>query len=139
VRITTTRFATRTRIVGVLATLVAALGASLGGCVAAGYDGSSGYYDGGVEVGYGVDFYEPYGYDYGGWRRGYRGGPPLRGRDDHGRPDDHGHLDDRGHPDGRPSHSPAYHPAPAGRPMPSIPSSPRGRSGGGGRGNRDGH
>jgi hypothetical protein len=49
------------------------------------------------------------------------------------------HPDDRGHPDGRPSHSPAYHPAPADRPMPSIPSSPRGHSGGGGRGNRDGH
>jgi hypothetical protein len=39
----------------------------------------------------------------------------------------------------RPSRPPAYHPAPSGRPMPSIPSNPRGHSGGEGRGSRGGH
>jgi hypothetical protein len=42
----------------------------LGGCVAAGYS------DGEVGVGYVGGFYEPYGYEYGGWGRGYRVGPP---------------------------------------------------------------
>lgn len=46
----------------------------LTGCVAAGYD------DGvGVNVGYVGGFYEPWGYDYGGWGRGYRVGPPRGG------------------------------------------------------------
>jgi len=125
-----TRFATRTLFLCVLT----ASGAFLGGCVAGGYeDGSE--YEGGAEVGYGVDFYEPYGYEYGGWGRGYRVGPPGRGRDIRpgaGRPGD-------GHPGGgRPAHPPAYHPAPSGHSMPSIPTAPRGggRSGGEGRGPR---
>jgi hypothetical protein len=44
----------------------------LGGCVATGYSDG----DVGVGVGYVGGFYEPYGYDYGGWGRGYRVGPP---------------------------------------------------------------
>jgi len=44
----------------------------LAGCVAAGYDDG----DVGVGVGYVGGFYEPWGYDYGGWGRGYRVGPP---------------------------------------------------------------
>jgi hypothetical protein len=76
-------------------------------------------------------FYEPYGYDYGGWGRGYRVGPP-RG-EDHGGPH---HDGDRGGP-GRgpgPDHERGsggggghpYRSAPPGRSMPSIPAHPRG-------------
>ena len=80
------------------------------GCVVAG----GGYgYDGGVGIG--LDYYEPYGADYGGWGPGYRVGPI---RDGAHRPDRGG-----GHP---PAHT--YRPAPASHPMPSIPS--RSRSGG---------
>jgi hypothetical protein len=71
----------------------------------------------GVEGGVGYDggYYEPYGYDYGGWGVGYRAGPPrcCDHRDDHR--DDH--PVDRGHA----GHAPAYRPAPAGRSAPSIP------------------
>lgn len=75
----------------------------------------------GVEgsVGYAGGYYEPYGYDYGGWGVGYRGvGPPrcCDHRDDH-------RDDRRDHPTagGRAGHAPAYRPAPAGRAAPSIP------------------
>ena len=76
------------------------------GCLAPG-----GYDDGGTV---GVDYYEPYGADYGGWGSGYRVGPYHGGGGDRG--GDHGS-----------SH--AYRSAPAGRSMPSIPS--RSRGGGG--------
>lgn len=69
------------------------------------------------DYGYAGDYYEPYGYEYGGWGGGYRVGPG-RGFDHRG---DHG-------PGGR---APAYRPAPAGR---SAPSMPHGSRGGGGRG-----
>jgi hypothetical protein len=36
-------------------------------------------YDGDVGVGYYGGFYEPYGYDYGGWGPGYHVGPPRGG------------------------------------------------------------
>jgi hypothetical protein len=62
-----------------------------------GVDGSVGV------VGYDAGYYEPYGYEYGGWGGGYRVGPGRGG-------------DRRG---GGPSHS--YRPAPASRPTPSIP------------------
>jgi hypothetical protein len=61
-----------------------------------------------VGVGYVGGYYEPYGYEYGGWGGGYRVGPG-RGGDRRG---DH------------PSHS--YRPAPASRPTPSIPGRSRG-------------
>jgi hypothetical protein len=61
-----------------------------------------------VGVGYVGGYYEPYGYEYGGWGGGYRVGPG-RGGDRRG---DH------------PSHS--YRPAPTSRPTPSIPGRPRG-------------
>jgi hypothetical protein len=61
-----------------------------------------------VGVGYVGGYYEPYGYEYGGWGGGYRVGPG-RGGDRRG---DH------------PSHS--YRPAPASRPTPSIPRESRG-------------
>ena len=64
--------------------------------------------DGSVGVGYDAGYYEPYGYEYGGWGGGYRVGPGGGGdrRADH------------------PSHS--YRPAPASRRTPSIPSRSRG-------------
>ncbi len=78
----------------------------------------------GVGVGYEGDYvggvYEPYGYDYGGWGRGYRVGPPRRGygRGPGARPGGRpGFGGGGGHP---------YHAAPPGRSMPSIPSRPRG-------------
>lgn len=64
--------------------------------------------DGTVGVGYDAGYYEPYGYEYGGWGGGYHVGPG-RGGDRRG---DH------------PSHS--YRPAPASRRTPSIPSRSRG-------------
>ena len=67
---------------------------------------------GDVGVGYVGGYYEPYGYDYGGWGPGYAVGPYRGG---HG-----GFNRDRGH-------APAFHPAPRGHSMPSIPSRPRGR------------
>jgi squid-like protein/heterogeneous nuclear ribonucleoprotein A1/A3 len=72
-----------------------------------GVDGSVGV------VGYDAGYYEPYGYEYGGWGSGYRVGPG-RGGDPRG-----------GHPG-------SYRRAPASRPTPSIPNRPRG--GGGPRG-----
>jgi hypothetical protein len=70
--------------------------------------------DGTVGVGYDAGYYEPYGYDYGGWGHGYRVGPGRGG-------------DPRA---AHPSHS--YRPAPASRPTPSIPNHarPGGSSGG---------
>jgi hypothetical protein len=65
-----------------------------------------------VGVGYVGGYYEPYGYDYGGWGPGYAVGPYRGG---HG-----GYYRDRGH-------APAFHPAPQGHRMPSLPSRPRGR------------
>jgi hypothetical protein len=94
--------------------LAGALGVALlvllQGCVV----GGGGYYEGGgADVVYGADFYEPFGYEYGGWGRGYRVGPPRGGEH---RPD---HSGGRG--------SPAYRqPAPA-RSMPSIPTRSRSR------------
>jgi hypothetical protein len=81
----------------------------------------------GVEgsVGYDGGYYEPYGYDYGGWGVGYRAGPPRCC--DHREENHDGHHDD--HRDvgrGRAGHAPAYRPAPAGRSAPSIPGRSRG-------------
>jgi hypothetical protein len=81
--------------------------ALLSGCIVP--DGGYGYYD---DMGIGLDYYEPYGADYGGWRPGYRVGPFHDG----GHHPGHG----GGHP---PPH--AYRPAPESHPMPSIPSRPR--------------
>jgi hypothetical protein len=79
----------------------------LSGCAVEGVSGS-------VGVGYAGGYYEPYGYDYGGWGPGYAVGPYRGG---HG-----GVYHDRGG-----GHAPAFHPAPQGHPMPSLPSRPRGR------------
>jgi hypothetical protein len=90
-----------------------ALGLLLTGCAVTGVgvEGSVGY-DGG--------YYEPYGYDYGGWGVGYRVAPSrcCARHDDH-----HDHPVDRG----RGSRPPAYHRPPAGRSAPSIPGRPRSR------------
>jgi hypothetical protein len=84
--------------------------AILAACAAGGYY-DNGYY-GGVDVGYAGGFYEPYGYDYGGWGGRYHVGPP-RGGGWHG---GGGHPGQVGHPGGG-----------GGRPAPSIPGRPRGR------------
>ena len=85
------------------------------GCVVTG----GGYgYDGGAGIG--LDYYEPYGADYGGWGPGYHVAP-FRDVD---------HRPDRG--GGRPAPH-AYRAAPASHSIPSIPSRSGGsRSGGGG-------
>ncbi|HSZ07898.1 MAG TPA: hypothetical protein VK794_05145 [Steroidobacteraceae bacterium] len=81
-----------------------------------GVDGSVGV---GVDYGYPGAYYEPYGYDYGGWGGGYWVGPSRGGhRDDHG--------DGRRDVGGRGGHAPAYRPAPRGRSAPSIPGRSRG-------------
>lgn len=72
--------------------------------------------DGTVGVGYDAGYYEPYGYEYGGWGPGYRVGP---GRGGERRGGYHGGG-------GRPSGHPNYRPAPSSRPSPSIPNRPRG-------------
>jgi hypothetical protein len=73
----------------------------------------------GVEgsVGYDGGYYEPYGYDYGGWGVGYRVGPSRCC----------GHGDDHRGDRGRVGRAPAYRPAPAGRSAPSIPGRSRAR------------
>lgn len=78
---------------------------ALASCAVEGVDGS-------VGVGYVGGYYEPYGYDYGGWGPGYAVGPYRNG---HG-----GWNRDRGH-------APAFRPPQAGRSMPSLPGRPRGR------------
>lgn len=78
--------------------------AALSSCAVDGVSGS-------VGVGYVGDYYEPYGYDYGGWGPGYAVGPYRGGHGDFHR--------DRGH-------APAYRSPPPGRGMPSLPH-PRGR------------
>ena len=93
--------------------LMSSLGCALLTLLQACVVGGGGYYEGGaVDVGYGADFYEPYGYEYGGWGRGYRVGPPRGG--DHWR--DHGG-----------GGATPYHPAAPSRPMPSIPTRSRSR------------
>lgn len=78
----------------------------MAGCVVDG----GGAYGPGVSIGLGLDYYEPFGFDYGGWGGGYNVGPPRGGgprrADAHGR---------------------GFRNAPPGRAMPSIPSAPRGR------------
>ena len=75
---------------------------------------------GGVDasVGYGYDagYYEPWGYDYGGWGYGYRVGPGRGGERRGG--------EQRGEHGGQGGRS--YRPAPQSRPTPSIPHSSRG-------------
>jgi hypothetical protein len=100
------------------------------GCVAGGYAGDGGGYDG--TVGYDAGYYEPYGVDYGGWGSGYEVGPYYDGG---GRYRDGGRAEDRG---GRAAAQHAYRSAPSSHAMPSIPSGPRGGgahgAGGGARG-----
>jgi hypothetical protein len=82
-----------------------------------GYSGSYGY-------SYGADYYEPFGFDYGGWGNSYYVGPYRSGGFRGG---DHG------------SHAGthAFRPAPGSHGVPSIPSGSRG-GGHGGRGGRAG-
>jgi hypothetical protein len=94
-------------------TLGLAVATLLQACVA----GGGGYYEGGgAEVNYSADFYEPYGYEYGGWGPGYWVGPPRRGD----------HRPERGTDRGG-GGAPAYRPAAPSRAMPSLPSGQRRR------------
>jgi hypothetical protein len=92
------------------------------GCVAT----ADGGYDGNVDAGVGVDYYDQFGYDYGSWGPGYSVGPYRSGGNWPRRGDGPGHD---GH-DGRGGHG--FRPAAPTRAIPSIPSGPRG----GGRGRR---
>jgi hypothetical protein len=71
---------------------------------------TTGRYGGAVDV-YGVDYFEPSGYDYHGWGPAYHVAPPRGDRDDHDRP---AHAENR-------QAQPAYRPASPSRPVPSIP------------------
>jgi hypothetical protein len=73
--------------------------------------------DGSVGVGYTAGYYEPYGYDYGGWGGGYRVAPWHGGGYEHR---DHPHFD-------RAPPRPAYRPAPRDHGPPSIPGGPHHR------------
>ena len=84
------------------------------GCIVPG--GGYGYDDGG---GIGGAYYEPFGFDYGGWGPDYQVAP-FRGE---GR---------RSYGGGGHASAPSYRSAPASRSMPSLPS--HGGGGGGGRG-----
>lgn len=93
--------------------IILAAATALGACVAVG-----GGYDGDSYVG---GFYEPFGYDYGGWGPGYRVGP--YGHGDHWGGERGGGDRSRGSHGGAPH--PAYHPAGPSRQTPSIPRHPR--------------
>jgi hypothetical protein len=75
-----------------------------------GYGGAVVVGDDDDDFGYPGDYFEPYGYEYGGWGGGYRVGPPMGG--------DRRRME-------RPSRP--YRSAPPSHRMPSIPSRPRGR------------
>ena len=97
------------------------------GCVAEG-----GYY--GAAPGYGVDYYAPYGIDYGTWGPSYLVAPYRDHDRDREFARDRGRAVERG---GREAPH-AFRAAPAGRAMPSIPSAARPAGGGhpGGGGHR---
>jgi hypothetical protein len=86
--------------------LVAGAGFMAAACAVGGYGGPDGYVEG--DVGYVGGYYEPWGYEYGGWGGRYHVGPP-RGN--------------WGHEGGRPPSG--GHPVHGGRPAPSIPGRPR--------------
>lgn len=96
--------------------------------IGVGYDG--GEYDDDAEYGgpgYVGGFYEPYGYEYGGWGGGYQVGPPLGEYRDGMRGDFRGGRSDyRGGGVGRTEGAHPYHSAPPGRSMPSLPGRSRG-------------
>jgi hypothetical protein len=81
------------------------------------FDPGYGYGYAGPDIGVGIDYYEPFGFDYGGWGGNYRTGPPRGGYRSSG-----------------PGHH-AYRSAPPSHGMPSIPAGPHG-SGGRGSGGR---
>jgi hypothetical protein len=93
--------------------LLAAAVLGLGACAV-----DDGPYYGGDGGGYAGGYYEPYGYEMGGWGEGYHVGPGRRG--------DRG-GDRGGAHDGRSPGGHAYRAAPAGRGAPSIPSQSRHR------------
>jgi hypothetical protein len=110
----------RVRGVVAAATLFAAF-AMLASCTVG--VGGGGYYgDGYAGVGYVGDYYEPYGYDYGGWGGRYHVGPPPGGGHGH---DGGGHPDRGGRPVGGGNPGGGGHGGGGGHPAPSIPGRPR--------------
>jgi len=91
----------------------------------------------GVNVGLDEGFYEPDGYDYGGWGPGYYVGPPVfvgqQGSPPGNYPPGSGPGGPPGHPTGPAWHpgAPTYRPAPPSRPVPPIPWHPSSSGGGG--------
>lgn len=86
---------------------------ALSGCAVTGVGVS-----GDVGVGYSSGYYEPYGYDYGGWGSNYYVAP-WHGRD---------YRDQyRGLPPGARPRSPAFRPPAPNRSMPSLPGGPHRR------------
>jgi hypothetical protein len=75
-----------------------------------------------AEPGYGAGYYEPPAAVYGGWGVGFDVAPYGRGDREH-RPEFRGDRGDRG---GRAPAAVGFRPAPAGRPIPTIPTGPRG-------------
>lgn len=78
----------------------------------------------GYEGDYGGGFYEPYGYEYGGWAPGYSVGPPRFGDR---RPPGPGRAYRAGRGGPGPNGGRPFRAAPPSRPMPGIPGRPRGR------------
>jgi hypothetical protein len=104
---------TRLLAAAVLALLLMQITSCAGGTVGVGAGYPDGYWDGPV-YGYDLDYFYGPPVIYGGWGPDYYVGPPRWD----------------GHPRGwggpPPGHRPVFRPAPPGRPMPSIPSGPRG-------------
>jgi len=82
----------------------------------------------------GLDYYEPFGFDYGGWGPGYYLGPPLvspgRGRFPRDGPAPNNRPPNERPPRDGPTHdgdarNHLWRPAPPGHAMPSIPAGPR--------------
>ena len=99
----------------IAAAVLALLVTRLTGCTSGAVGVSAGYdeYWDGPNYAYGVDYFYAPPVFYGDWGPGYYVGPPRYGAYPHGFP----------HGEGRP---PAFRPAPESRPVPSIPSGPRG-------------
>jgi len=107
----------------VLTLLLIELTSCAGGTVGVSTEYPDAYWDGPV-YGYDLDYFYGPPVFYGGWGPDYFVGPPPWG----GRPPGWGGRPGFPRGDGRPPH---FRPAPPGRPMPSIPSGPRGGTRGG--------
>lgn len=106
----------RGAVAAVLTLLLSQLTSCAGGTVGVSAAYPDGYW-GEPAYGYDLDYFYGPPVIYGGWGPGYYVGPPRWA----GRPPAWG-----GRPPGPGGHPPGFRPAPPGRPLPSIPSAPRG-------------